>query len=258
MTTTTLKTFSQGMGPLALAPMFPQLMEAFQSDLAAVVQLTGVCILVLGSSNFFWTPMQTSFGRWPVLILSTLSSLVSNIRRALATSYGSYMGGCVLTGFGAGPAETSQPEIIASGSFTNGALVALIDILQIGPIIAGPMAEHSGWRSFFWLNVGLLGLVLLLRIFLFPEAKWYRTHPDEATQTASPHGISSKVSETDKHIEFTQNENGDVRDGERDPYSHKGGPSKQHFMLAQLGGTNIKSVLLSFYIPWKLLAFPIA
>lgn len=54
MIVTTLTTFSQGMGPLALAPMFPQLMETFQSDLAGVVQFTGVCILVLGFSNFFW------------------------------------------------------------------------------------------------------------------------------------------------------------------------------------------------------------
>lgn len=39
--------------------MFPNLMEAFDSDLAAVVQLTGVCILVLGFSNFFWCANST-------------------------------------------------------------------------------------------------------------------------------------------------------------------------------------------------------
>jgi hypothetical protein len=43
-----------GIGPLALAPMFGDLIGAFNSDLAAVVQFTGVCILVLGFSNFFW------------------------------------------------------------------------------------------------------------------------------------------------------------------------------------------------------------
>lgn len=42
------------MGPLALAPMFDQLIEAFDSNLASVVQFTGVCILVLGFSNFLW------------------------------------------------------------------------------------------------------------------------------------------------------------------------------------------------------------
>lgn len=50
----TAVSFSQGLGPLALAPMFPQLMEAFDTDYAAVVKFTGVCILVLGFSNFFW------------------------------------------------------------------------------------------------------------------------------------------------------------------------------------------------------------
>lgn len=54
MAISTATSFSQGFGPLALAPMFPQLMQAFNSDLASVVQFTGVCILVLGFSNFFW------------------------------------------------------------------------------------------------------------------------------------------------------------------------------------------------------------
>lgn len=47
-------TFSQGFGPLALSPMFPALMKAFDTDLAGAVQFTGVCILVLGFSNFIW------------------------------------------------------------------------------------------------------------------------------------------------------------------------------------------------------------
>lgn len=47
-------TFTQGFGPLALAPAFPALMEAFHCDLEQAVQFTGVCILVLGFSNFIW------------------------------------------------------------------------------------------------------------------------------------------------------------------------------------------------------------
>jgi hypothetical protein len=52
---TAMVTFTQGFGPLALSPMFPALMEAFQCDLAAAIQFTGVCILVLGFSNFIWS-----------------------------------------------------------------------------------------------------------------------------------------------------------------------------------------------------------
>ena len=47
-------TFTQGLGPLALAPMFPALIQAFNTDLTGAVQFTGVCILVLGFSNFIW------------------------------------------------------------------------------------------------------------------------------------------------------------------------------------------------------------
>lgn len=54
MSLATAVSFAQGFGPLALAPMFPQLMEAYDASLADVVQFTGVCILVLGFSNFFW------------------------------------------------------------------------------------------------------------------------------------------------------------------------------------------------------------
>ena len=42
------------MGPLSIAPMIPNLIEAFDSNLNDVVQFTGVAILVLGFSNFIW------------------------------------------------------------------------------------------------------------------------------------------------------------------------------------------------------------
>ena len=58
MTMVIIMTFAQGFGPLALAPMFPNLIEAFDTDLAGAVQFTGVCILVLGFSNFLWWVKQ--------------------------------------------------------------------------------------------------------------------------------------------------------------------------------------------------------
>lgn len=54
MALSTATTFSQGLGPTALGPMFSELQKSFHRDLASVVQFTGVCILVLGFSNFFW------------------------------------------------------------------------------------------------------------------------------------------------------------------------------------------------------------
>ena len=50
----TFVSFAQGFGPLAIAPMLPELAQEFQQDLPSVVQFTGVTILVLGFSNFIW------------------------------------------------------------------------------------------------------------------------------------------------------------------------------------------------------------
>lgn len=60
LTCATAATFVQGMGPLALAPMFPQLIHAFKSNLTDVIQFTGVAILVLGFSNFIWQAVDVS------------------------------------------------------------------------------------------------------------------------------------------------------------------------------------------------------
>jgi hypothetical protein len=70
MSMSTAVSFTQGFGPLALAPMFGNLIEAFDSDLAGVVQFTGVCILVLGFSNFIWyvrqqNPLHSSISKLP-------------------------------------------------------------------------------------------------------------------------------------------------------------------------------------------------
>jgi MFS family permease len=150
-------TFTQGFAPLSLAPQFPYYMIAFNCSLADAVQFTGVCILVLGFSNFIWVPLSTSFGRRPVLILSQCVCFASMIWRARATSYNSFMGACVLNGIGAGPAETIQPAVIADifflhvrGRWNTLYWVVYMGSLMVAPIISGPMADHVGWRNFWW------------------------------------------------------------------------------------------------------------
>lgn len=54
---------------------------------------------------FIRVPIQNAYGRRPVLIASTLICCISNVWRAVATSYQSEIGACALNGFGAGPAE---------------------------------------------------------------------------------------------------------------------------------------------------------
>ncbi|KAG5295476.1 hypothetical protein I7I50_08237 [Histoplasma capsulatum G186AR] len=259
----TAVTFTQAFGPLALAPMFPQLIRDFDTDLAGAVKFTGVCILVLGFSNFFWVPLQTCFGRRPVLILSTLVCLVASIWRGLATSYGSFMGACILNGFGAGPAETAQPQIIADimflherGAYNTLYFTFYFGALVMSPVISGSMAYNLHWRDFWWLNVGLLGFVLVLLIFFFPETRWPRTHPRDP---AAGNGVTDKnaanveAGSAEPSIESEiENEHKN-----RDPYLSKGKPSLRQFRPFLMVEHPVKSLLLDFWIPWKLHLFPI-
>ncbi|QVM05912.1 hypothetical protein D8B26_000619 [Coccidioides posadasii str. Silveira] len=274
MTLTTIMSFAQAVGPLALPPMFPKLMEEFHCDLSGAVQFTGVCILVLGFSNFFWVPIMTTFGRRPVLLFSTLICLISNIWRGVATSYGSFMGACVLNGFGAGPAETAQPQIIADvmflherGAYNTLYFTTYFGALMIGPIIAGPMTDYLHWRHFWWLNVALLGAVNVALIFLFPETKWHRAQPDEGvvdTKSSGSIGVSEKQTQEPSATLVEAASEEEIEKGEarrvetqEDLYLATGSPSKQQFKLWQKNESPFKSMLVDFWVPWKLHAFPI-
>ena len=272
--------FTQGFGPLALAPQFPLYIEDFKSDLAGVVRFTGVAILVLGFSNFIWVPISTSFGRRPVYIFSQLICFGSSIWRAKATTYSSFMGACVLNGIGAGPAETIQPAVIADifflhdrGFWNTLYWVFYMGSLMVGPIISGAMSQNLGWRSFWWFNTGLIAASLLLVIFAFPETKWHRKHPDEVMKELAAEGKvsppsgsrekvespedSEKITHTATNASTAANKLTPQATAERDPWLGKGSPSKQQWKLFQSNAHPFKAIAMDLWIPWKLFIFPI-
>ncbi|KAI9690154.1 MAG: hypothetical protein M1822_009115 [Bathelium mastoideum] len=276
ITASSYVTFCQGFGPLSLAPMFPYYVIDFNCSLPDAIQFTGVCILVLGFSNFIWVPISTSFGRRPVYILSQLICLGSCIWRARAKTYGSFMGACVLNGIGAGPAETIQPAVIADifflhdrGYWSTLYWVVYMGSLMVAPIIAGSMSQHVGWRNFWWLNVAMIGASILLVIFGFPETKWHRLHPGEITHTSvtppSEKAGIEESSDVEKHAPTditvaptTSNHDlSKISTAARDPHLGKGGPSKQQWAFLQPNAHPFQSILNDLWIPWKLFIFPI-
>ncbi|KIW08324.1 hypothetical protein, variant [Verruconis gallopava] len=285
ITSSSMVTFAQGFGPLALAPMFPDYIKAFNCTLAQAVQFTGVCILVLGFSNFLWVPIATSFGRRPVLLTSTLLCLGSCIWRARAQTYGSFMGACVVNGIGAGPAESMQPTIIADifflhdrGKWNTLYWVIYMGSLMVAPIISGPMAGKVGWRAFWWLNVALHGLTFVMVFFMFPETKWQRgTFKEQLARATGTSQLAEKDVEKedgsqpastadDDQVKPTVTANSHVsqsndlvgvKTADRDPYLGKGTPKKSQWMFFQTNAHPFKSILLDLWIPWKLFAFPI-
>ncbi|KAF2159419.1 hypothetical protein M409DRAFT_71079 [Zasmidium cellare ATCC 36951] len=269
--TATTVSFSQGLGSLALAPMFPDLIEAFDSDLAGAVQFTGITMLVLGFSNFIWVPMSTAFGRRPVYLLSQLISLGSCIWRARAQTYGSFMGACEIQGIGAGPAETIQPAVIADVFFLHDRdfwnsvyWTTYMGSLTVGPIISGSMALHTGWRSFWWFNTALIAASFLMALFLFPETKW-----DRVKATEIPGTDKSSQEHTLEKIEHKQTEDlqtpdlivpdpfPGAKEEKEDMWLGKGRPSKQQWGFFQPCPNLFSTLFVAFWTPWKLFVFPI-
>ncbi|RSL89012.1 hypothetical protein CDV31_015951 [Fusarium ambrosium] len=262
-------TFTQGFAPLALAPMFPDLIRDYNSNLEDVIQFTGVTILILGFSNFVWAPISTSFGRRPVYLASQLICMACHIIRAKASTYGTFMVACVLNGIGAGPSEILQPAVIADIFFlhdrgTWNALywVVYMGSLMVAPIIAGPMADRTGWQNFWWLNVAVTGLSIILGIFGFPETKWNRIDSIEAElDTDVPVGVPTqdgKHSAPEGDIEkSTAVPDQSHVESVLDPNLGKGGPSKQQWLLFQPNSSPLRSILLDLWTPWRLFMYPI-
>ncbi|KAI5925181.1 major facilitator superfamily domain-containing protein [Camillea tinctor] len=264
----TVLSFSLNLGPLALAPMFNDYAQEWDRSLADVVQFTGVAILVLGFSNFIWVPISVCFGRRPVMIISSLICAVSSIWRARATSYESFMGASVLNGLAAGPCETLMPQIITDtvflherGKYQTLYFSMYFASLMVGPIIAGAMAFHTGWRSFWWFNTALLLLCSLLSLLLFPETRYRRVSEgqqpaDEISTALEPKDSAEKAAEPapESYGAEEAGTNMDRTETHQDPWLGRGAPSKGQFRLFQ-GYEG--SLVRELWVPWYLHAFPI-
>jgi len=154
--------------------------------------------------------------------------------------------------------------------------VVYMGSLMVAPIISGVMAEHVGWRSFWWLNVALLAVASLMVAFMFPETKFHRPHPNEITSTEdssdkfqygnvekSPLPSEGLTGQTDGiRPTVTAEDNGTpnlrtMDTASRDPYLGVGSPRKSQWLLFQPNAHPFRSMALDLWIPWKLFAFPI-
>jgi hypothetical protein len=195
------------------------------------------------------------------------------------------MGACVVNGIGAGPAETLMPEIIADifflhdrGKWNTLYWVVYMGSLMVGPIISGSMTETVGWRSFWWLNTGLLGLSFLMVVFMFPETRFQRIHPDDASNASSnslnektkataaentPAGVVENDSNDIKHVPTASSALPNTEDltvsetVARDPFLGRGTPAKWQWRIFQPNAHPFRSIIIDLWTPWKLFAFPI-
>ncbi len=125
--------------------------------------------------------------------------------------------------------------------------------------MAGPMAEYAGanntgWRNFWWLNVGLIGATLLLCLVGFPKTKSHHIHPDEMrkiqSRAAMSNGDRKMACETTNGTDMGKLNSPELPDlshsatAQPDHWLGKDTPSKQQFKLFQSYPHPFKSILL--------------
>lgn len=182
-----LYTLIQPATQVSIGPIFTIFIEEWNITFTQCANFGGVTVLSLGFINFLWVPLAESFGRRSVFIASLTVILGANIWHALASSYHSFLGSSVLEGLGGGPVETLFPMIISDviflsdrGKYVTLYLTTLFSSLMLSPVISAAMAQTVGWRNFYWMNVGLRGVLIAMAVFFMPETKWRRGSSKQA------------------------------------------------------------------------------
>ncbi|EON97942.1 putative mfs transporter protein [Phaeoacremonium minimum UCRPA7] len=156
----------------------------FSKNIAKVAYFFTTTALLQGTGNFFWVPIANKFGRRPVYLMSYTLYLACAIWLIFDKTYSGFLAGRIIMGFAAGAAETIAPTTIADVFFLHerGTIMALYtSFLSVGVafgiIIAGLITINHDWRVIYEVAAAIVGFVLLVAFFAFPETAYIRDVP---------------------------------------------------------------------------------
>ncbi|UPK89680.1 hypothetical protein LCI18_000615 [Fusarium solani-melongenae] len=139
--------------------------------------------LLLGVGCFFWVPIANKYGRRPVYLASYSVYFAVAVALIFVKSYGGFLAGRILMGFGAGAAETIAPITIADTFFLHerGAIMSFYNCalsvgVALGMVVSGLITIDYEWRTIYQVGCALVGFVLVLIFFSFPETAYNRQY----------------------------------------------------------------------------------
>ncbi|CAI7667778.1 unnamed protein product [Penicillium palitans] len=138
--------------------------------------------LLQGVSCIAWVPLVIKYGRRPVYIASLILYFFMILGAGLAKTYAGELTTRTILGIGAGAGECLAPITMADIFYLhqrgygmaiyNSALSAGVGL---GIIISGLVTISNSWRSIYWVGAGLVGGLLIVVVFFFPETAFTRT-----------------------------------------------------------------------------------
>jgi len=148
------------------------------------IELSWVVSIFLLSSAILPVPfskLADRIGRKKIFTLGILVFVLSTFICGFSTSGGVMIIGRLMQGIGASMVFATNMAILTSVFPANergkalGINTAVVYIsLSSGPFIGGILTQNFGWRSIFWVSIGI-GILVLLGILIFFKGEWKET-----------------------------------------------------------------------------------
>ncbi|KAH8196873.1 hypothetical protein TruAng_008955 [Truncatella angustata] len=181
--------------------------EPVPTAISKVAYFFTTTALLQGTSNFVWVPLMNKFGRRPIYITSYALYFACTVWLIFEKGYGGFLAGRILIGVGAGAAETIAPVSIADVFFLHerGFVMSMYTCflsigVALGIFVDGFIVLHNDWRVIYQVAAGLIGFVLVLAFFTFPETAYIRSIPSVRVAEST---TSDKVQTSNSDIEST-------------------------------------------------------
>ncbi|KAJ7759138.1 MFS general substrate transporter [Mycena metata] len=172
------------LGPLNQAtinPAFVPLAAHFHVTTVVASYQTTIAIAFAGIGSFIWVPIANTYGRRPVLLLTTIVSAATSITAGKAQTWGQLIATRVLNGlftssfFTIGAGVVSDCFFLhergrAMGIFT----VFLTNSAHIAPIPGGFLAQYVSYRWCYYLPAILDLTMFIVMLFCLPETIYIR------------------------------------------------------------------------------------
>ena len=169
------------LGSGLLNPAFVAVAKDLHVTVEQASYTTTVFILFTGVFPLLLTPFANVYGRRVLYLIFTTVAIVGYVSSASSPTWGGVMAGRVVSGIGSSVSlglgaaticdlfvqgERGLPMGIYAWATTNGPHVA--------PIAGGYIAQRYGWRWCIWIPAIILGVLLILALFTFPETLFSR------------------------------------------------------------------------------------
>lgn len=178
-TTICLFTFIANVNSSNFTVAIKPLEKQFDVNATHATLLVALNVLMFGIGNIIWVPLMRVVGKRPVYLIALLILTAANAWSTVAKSWGSLLGGRMLSGIGAAAADATVPSVVADLFFLEHRghcmmffHLALSSGLFLGPLINAWLVQLHNWRWSCGFIAIFAGSLFLIGCFTIRETQY--------------------------------------------------------------------------------------